>query len=208
MIIHDCKQYSEEWWTLRRGVPTASNANKILTPTGKVSAQAEGLLNVLVTEALGCPDDPQEPTEWMLRGTELEPEARAMFELEQGLDVTEVGFITNDSGTSGCSPDGLVEPFTNRGGQPTARAGFEVKCPKASTHIGYLRDGGLPAYYKPQINWSMAVTGIRRWWFVSYFPELEPLIIQVEWSEYTDAVAKAMTDFSVKRREAFARFGL
>src|SRR5262245_2947730 len=38
--IIECKQYTPEWWEARRGIPTASNFDKILTPkTEKASAQ-------------------------------------------------------------------------------------------------------------------------------------------------------------------------
>ena len=211
MIIHDCEQYSEEWWTLRRGVPTASRANEIVTPKkGDLSTQSRTLINSMIAESLQVQSDPMEATEGMLRGTELEPEARSAFELDQDVDVVEVGFVTRHtpSGVVGCSPDGLVQPFTNRGGQPTAQAGFEVKCPKAETHIGYLLGGELPEYYKPQVHMSMAVTGIDKWYFMSYYPELEPLIVPVAWDDYTDKVKVALDAFTLRLAAARAKFGL
>jgi hypothetical protein len=56
------------------------------------------------------------------------------------------------------------------------------------THVDYLLAGELPAKYKPQVHFSMAVTGIRAWFFMSYFPGLNPLILKVQWGEYTDAM--------------------
>ena len=211
MIIHNCEQYSDAWWNLRRGVPTASRANEIVTPKkGDLSTQSRGLINSMIAEALEVQSDPMEATEWMLRGTELEPEARSMFEADKDVDVTEVGFVTRhtESGVIGCSPDGLVHPFTNRGGQKTAQAGFEVKCPKPETHIGYLISGVLPEYYKPQVHMSMAVTGIDKWWFMSYHPELEPLIVPVTWDEYTDRVKDALDAFTLRLATARDRFNL
>lgn len=191
MIVHHCDQYSPDWWELHCGIPTASKADKILTPTGKLSAQSEAYLNQLLAERAGYADEPPEPTDWMLRGLELEPEARSFFEFDTGQKVEQVGFITNDEGTAGCSPDGLIGDAV----------GWETKCPKASTQIGYLRDGGLPAYYKPQVHWSLAVTGLDRWYFQSYFPGLDPLVVLVERDEYTEKVAAAMAEF-VERLEA------
>ena len=211
MIIHNCEQYSEEWWALRAGVPTASRASEIITPTGKPSTQYKALVNSMIAESLGVSSDDKEPTEWMQRGTELEPEARRYYELESGRDVVEVGFITNDKYTGlpvGCSPDGIIDPFTNRGGDPDFKCGFEVKCPKPETHIGYLLAGGLPAYYLPQIHWSMCVSRVTRWVFMSYHPELEPLIVEVEWDDYTEKMDQAMQAFTPKLAEARMRFGL
>ena len=200
MIIYDeIDQMSQEWFELKAGIPSASNASKILTPTGKLSAQSEGLMNALIAERLGFGDDPIEPNEWMLRGIELEAEARDLFRFETGLDTRQVAWITNDDGTAGCSPDGLAE-------LRTITVGVEIKCPKASTHIGYLRAGKLPAYYAPQVHWSMAVTGIRQWYFMSYYPGLDPLVKLVEADEYTDKVAEALAQFSDKLEAEAAKF--
>lgn len=203
MIIHDMPQYSDEWWAIRTGIPTASGANKLLTPTGKLSAQSDGYLNELLAERAGFGDPPMEPTEWMLRGLELEPEARAYFELETGLMVREVGFITDDDKRAGCSPDGMVaDPLMYL---PT---GLEIKCPKASTHFSYLRAGVLPPYYAPQVHFSMAITGATGWYFLSYFPGLEPLLLLVEPDDYTAKVAAAITEFTERLETEAARFGL
>jgi hypothetical protein len=203
--IHNCEQYDDTWWALRKGLPTASRANEIVTPKkGDISTQHRALINSLIAESLGVQSDPMEATEWMLRGTELEPEARAMFELENEVDVVQVGFITNEVGVgvAGCSPDGLITEVNGR------RVGFEVKCPKAETHIGYLLGGALPDYYKPQVHMSMAITGIRRWWFMSYHPELQPLYALVKWDEYTDRVLAALNTFLVNYKAARTKLGV
>ena len=134
----------------------------------------------------------------MQRGVELEFEARAFFTLETGLSVDQVGFITNDAGSAGCSPDGLI----------AETAGLEIKCPKASTHFKYLRAGDLPAFYKPQVHFSMAITGFTQWWFMSYFPGLDPLILTVERDDYTAAIESALATFLEKLAEQAQRFGL
>jgi hypothetical protein len=206
MKIHTMPQYSDEWWEVRLGLPTASCADKIVTPTGKLSTQAKPYMYSLIADSLGLGEPPMEPTEWMLRGTELEPEARSFYEFETGQVVTEVGFITNDDSTAGCSPDGLIDsPVPDDGNShPITQTGWEVKCPKASTQIGYLINGGLPPYYKPQIAFSMAVTGLNQWVFMAYHPDLAPLIVLVEWDEYTDNVAKALKQFITDMAEARA----
>jgi hypothetical protein len=198
MIIHDMEQLSDEWFAAKSGLPSASKASQILTPTGKLSTQSEAYMNQLLAERAGFGDPPMEQTEWMARGIKLEPQARDLFELEQDLKVRQVGFITNDEGTAGCSPDGLIGGIL----------GFEVKCPKASTHIGYLRKGGLPAYYAPQVHYSMAVTELDTWYFMSYYPGLDPLIYMVHWTDYTDKVLEAVNQFTDKLAEEAARLGL
>jgi hypothetical protein len=205
MKTYGFPQYSTEWWAIRAGIPTASSADKIVTPTGKLSTSSEAYLNQLLAERAGYGDEPTEPTEHMLRGLALEPEARAFFELDTGLTVKQVGFITNEAGTAGCSPDGLIEIGDGR--EIHTVIGWEVKCPKASTHIGYLRNGILPPYYAPQVHFSMAVTGLDRWYFMSYYPGLDPLVVLVERDDYTRAVEFALQCFTERLEEEAARLG-
>ena len=52
MIIHDCEQGTEEWLTLRLGMPTASNFADIYSATGKPSTRAQEYMYKLVAESL------------------------------------------------------------------------------------------------------------------------------------------------------------
>ena len=61
MIVHRFDQYSPEWWAAGVGLPTASEADKIITPGGKLSAQSDALLNRLLAEAAGFGDPPIDP---------------------------------------------------------------------------------------------------------------------------------------------------
>ncbi len=198
----EAAQLSEKWFALNRGIPSASNASKILTPTGALSKQSDGYLNRLLAERAGFGDEPMEPTDWMTRGIDLEPEATAAFEFETGLELTPVSWVTNSAGTAGCSPDGLIYENT------TPVAGFEGKAPKASTHYGYLRAGVLPSFYRCQIHFSMAVTGLRKWYFQSYYPGLAPLIVEVKADSYTDKITVAIAEFTARLAEESKRFNL
>ena len=206
MIIQTCEQYTSEWWSTRRGLPTASCADKILTPTGKLSTQSRQYMNELIADKLGYGDPPMEPTAWMQRGIDLEPDARNLYELLTGQSVKQVGFITNDDITAGCSPDGLIGDVNSM--DILIARGWEVKCPKASTHIGYLLGGKLPDFYRPQVHFSMAVTGLRHWVFMSYFPEMEPLIVPVVWDDYTDTIDNAIDEFVAQLQAAYSRLKL
>lgn len=197
MKAYNFEQYSPEWWQARIGLPTASSASKIITPTGKYSASAKGLINELIAETIiGGPEEEPYENFWMRRGKEMESEARAKFEFDHDAEITPVGFITDDDDTMGCSPDGLI-------GED---CGWEVKCPKGSTHVAYVLDGGLPNEYKQQVHMSMAISGLRKWWFMSYHPNMEPLYVLVEWDEYTDKVAAALEKFMGEYNEAFEKF--
>lgn len=203
MIIHTMPQRSDEWYAVRLGLPTASEANKLVTPkTGALSAQSHGYMCELIAELAGFPEPPKDPTEHMLNGIELEDEARRLFEFETGRKVTEVGFVTNDEGTAGLSPDGLI--YSN--GVPVA--GFETKSPMAKTHIGYLLGGELPDYYRCQVHYSMAVSGLDKWWFQSYFPGLDPLIVLVTADEFTVKVKNAVDQFTKTLKAEAERLGI
>lgn len=188
--IYDFEQGSPEWFEMRCGVVTASEAAKILSPTGKPSTQAKGLMYKLAAEAVSKEKHSIEQTEWMARGIEMEEEARNWFEFHSGLEVEQCGFIKRDDMVIGCSPDGLIA------GQ---FAGLEIKCPAPHTHVKYLMDGKLPNDYIPQVQFSMLVTGFKQWHFVSYHPDMKKLHVVVgrdeEWiSKMEELLAKFLPE--------------
>ena len=158
-------QGSEAWLAARKGRATASQFKKILTPTGKLSAQSKSYALKLARECV-C-DDPFEftgnkATDW---GNEQEPHARQAFMDYTGLEVVEIGFATHKTMTCvGCSPDGLIID----GGEVIA--GLEIKCPSPDTFVEWVMADVVPAEHLPQIHGSMIVTGLKRWDFVAYFP--------------------------------------
>ena len=192
--ILDLDQGTEEWLNARKGRATASNAKLIVTPTGKLSASADGYLRQLAREHI-C-DDPlafagNKATEW---GHEHESAARELFREKTGMTVREVGFCQSLTHPSlGCSPDGLIMSLDG-----CIIAGIEIKCPQVDTHVEYLMEGVLPKSYAPQVHWSLAITGLPAWYFMSYFPGLNPLLIQIERDEYTDKIHAAAIEFAEK----------
>jgi putative phage-type endonuclease len=200
MKIISCEQYSDEWWSARRGIPSASAFGRILTPTGKPSTQSKKYMYELLAESvIGEEETKVEPTEWMQRGTEMEAEARDWFSFEIGADIDEVGFCISDDGKYGASPDGIITD---------EKIGIEIKCPKASTHIGYLENGKLPGIYKPQIHGQMLVTGFKKWTFISYHPSFRPLIVTVTPDEYTNQLKVAVNQFAHDMEKTKARLKL
>ena len=188
MKIVECIQCSPEWWLARRGVPTASDFDKILTPkTQKASASQEPFINQLIAERFATvwPDESGFVSSAMANGIENEPIARAWYEFEHDCDVTEVGFCLSDCGRFGCSPDGLVGD----------EGGIELKCPSLETHVKYLREGVLPAEYRCQVHGEILVTG-RAWFdFVSYAEGLPPFCIRVVPDEFTKQLGDELSRF-------------
>lgn len=202
MKIVECVQYSPEWWSARRGIPTASNFSRILTPkTLKPSTSATGYIAELVADMVSQNPpfftERQGHTEAMRNGANMEPEARRFFTLETGYTVRQVGFITTDDGRFGASPDGLV---IGDGGEVVG--GLELKCPEPKTQAEYLMDGGLPGEYRPQVQGGLLVSDLPRWWFMSYALPLRPLLIVVEPDEYGKALRAALDEFDGRYRAA------
>jgi len=172
MRVVDCEQGTEEWRLARAGVPTASNFSRILTPkTLKRSASHRDYINELVAERLmGIPLDDTFVSDWAERGKELEERAFAYYEMDRECDVFKVGFVLHKTLRVGCSPDGLIA---------NGVGGLELKCPKPSTHVGYLLDG-LSDKYRCQVQGSLWVTGLEWWDLMSFHPDLPPAILRVE----------------------------
>jgi hypothetical protein len=189
-------QGSEEWFALRRGRATASNFKKIITPAkGEYSKQASAYMRDLLVECF-TPDYAKFlGTFWTDRGTEMEPEARKAFEAHTGLTAEQVAFVTADQWKHvvGCSPDSLIKDDSGE-----YVAGLEIKCPSPFTHAEYIEDGVLPDDYKAQVHGGMAVTGLDRWHFFSYFPGLAPFHVVVTRDAYTDKLTEAITKFVIE----------
>jgi len=184
MRIDQNEQGSPEWLAARLGIPSASMFAKIVTTKGIWSASADAYINQLVAERLTGEREEVFQSHHMLRGTELEPDARDLYSLISDAEVTEVGFCLHDTLSAGCSPDGLIGE----------EGGLEIKAPAPSTHVEYLRGGVLPSKYKQQVMGCLWITG-REWWdFVSYHPTMKPLIVRVERDEeYIAALEKCVT---------------
>jgi len=194
LIILNCVQGSAEWNRARLGIPTASRFSEIVTPKGALSASREKYRNELLAEwALGYSPTEFHGNYWTDRGSRLEAEAIAYYQMMRGTTPQRVGFVYRDeSRMVGCSPDWMFPPDGIG----------EVKCPKASTHIGYLLDGELPAQYRPQVQGQLWVTGAAWCDYVSYYRdeelegELPEVLVRVEPdADYQAALDKAIPAF-------------
>lgn len=164
LITLDCEQGSEEWLAARLGIPTATGFENIVTATGKKSASYIKYMAELIEESILGGGDTFK-SGFMERGNQLEPQARAAYEFLTGNDVIQVGGVyLNENRDVMVSPDGLI---------PSLQKGLEIKCPKMSTHIRYLLEGGVPTEYVIQVQANLWVTGYDTWDFVSYCPEYQ-----------------------------------
>lgn len=176
MIIHDVDQNSPEWLKLRLGRPTASNFAKIVTPAQlKPSSSLVPYAHQLAAEtysnglldAWGGNADTE-------RGNYLEEEAVNAYEIINGLTTEKVGFVTDDQGLYGCSPDRLV-------GDDGL---LEIKCLNARDHVGYLvefsKNETIETKHMIQAQGQLMVTE-RKWSdLFLYHPQLPSLTCRVE----------------------------
>jgi hypothetical protein len=196
----DVEQYSDRWWELRRGVPTASEFARIITPKQhKLAAAHWGYLCKLIGErySLQYPPIDRAVSEHMREGTRREPESRRWYEFEAGCDVRQVGFCLREGGRFGCSPDGLV-------GEDGL---LQLKNPTPEVHVGYVLGGEVPAEYLPQCYGELFVTG-REWLdFLSYCPGLPPFLRRIyPVGPFWRALCDCLEEFWSRYEEALARF--
>ena len=170
IVIDDIEQGSDEWRKMRSSIPTSSCFDKIITSKGEPSKQSKAYLNTLVAEHIIGSKLDTFSNHHMDRGGEVEPQARAYYEFQTDTEVQTVGLVFKDeSRMVACSPDGLMPD-----------RGLEIKCPAAHTQVEYLIRGKLPAKYVAQVQGSMWITGLTKWDFLSFHPELPSLMLTVE----------------------------
>lgn len=160
----EVEQHSEEWINARLGRVTASRIADVTAKTrsGWSASRANYMAELLSERLTGVPRDTftNAAMQW---GTDMEPQARRMYEFMEGAEVRQVGFAVHSAiEMAGASPDGLV-------GDDGL---VEIKCPNTATHIDTLLGSGIDGKYVKQMQWQMACTG-RLWCdFVSFDPRL------------------------------------
>lgn len=189
MKVFDVIQGTPEWAQLRSGIPTASQFHRIITPSGEPSKMAEMYMFELLAERLLGEPTVEYTSHWMDRGSEFESEAVNFYEFTTDTETQKVGFILNDAGTVGASPDRLVGE----------NGLLEIKVGKPSTHIGLLLKSGK-AYEEHRIQTQGQLMVAEREWndLMAYNPGLSPVIYRVEREEkfirMLDAALKAFCE--------------
>lgn len=193
-------QGSDEWLSSRRGLITASEMSKVLTPTLKIADNDQTRSHVYELAAQRI-NDYTEPTYFgdeMLRGVNDEPIARQLYH-ENFAPVTECGFITNDDHgfTIGYSPDGLI-------GDDGL---IEIKSRRQKFMIQTISEGTVPKEHILQVQTGLLVTG-RKWCdFISYHGGLPMMPIRVEPDPSVhEAIIEACAAFEKKIAEVVSTY--
>src|SRR6185312_3853007 len=198
MRIIEVEQGSLEWFECRMGIPTASELDCLITPKWAIrkGQQVDSYLARKLAERWRGEPLPSFQSAQMEQGQIREKEAIPWYEFETGRSIKVVGFVTNDAGKVGCSPDGLFDDGT----------GIEIKCPECPTHVRYLLDGELPDDYRAQVQGSMFVTGAARWTFLSYCRGFPPFVLTVERDEQAqEAIGAAASAFNDRLEAGWRR---
>ena len=120
MKKHNIQQRSDEWFHLRKGKITGTVLKSIM---GTPRARQEAIYEIMAERlTVGIGEDENA----MDRGTRLESDGIAIFELETGKQVECVGFCEDDENSQiANSPDGLI-------GENEA---VEIKCPGGKNYV-------------------------------------------------------------------------
>lgn len=170
MKHYDISQGTDEWFSMRLGIPTASEFGKIITPaTQKFSKQSSDYADLKIAEIMtGQSEGIVQPTPYMERGKIMEQEASDSYSFINSVTVNRGGFFTDDTGSFGASPDFLV------GEEGTG----EIKCLMGKNHVKYLLSKEIPNEFKAQIQGQLYISE-REWcdWFI-YHPDMASVCIR------------------------------
>lgn len=212
MSTESLAQRSPEWYAARCGSLGASEIHAVLARTKSGwGASREQVMSRLCWERLTGKPVEGFKSAAMLRGTELEPEARAAYAFFRDAHVEEVGLVLHPrlTGTH-ASPDGIIG----------TDGLVELKCFEGANHLATLLSGEFEAKYVMQADWQMACTG-RLWCDLAAYhpdppPEMRLAVVRIERDEKRIAkleaeVAEFLAELNARLaalRAKFATWGI
>ena len=119
------------------------------------------------------------------RGHELEPKARASFELHNDLEFHPMLAVHQTYEYCRASLDGYNLEHN---------AILEIKCPGKADHETAL-DGNIPEKYKAQLGWQLFVTGAVKGYYYSYDGEAGVTVEVLPDQEYMEMLFVKATEF-------------
>lgn len=164
---YDIEQHSEEWFRKKWGKVGGTLSKGLFV---KSDTLLEDVLSELCEEF-----DLQENYQSydMIRGTELEPEARRALSTYLGVELLEVGWLQcEENEFLGISPDGITECET---------ISAEIKCPNAKKHLSTIRAKEIPSDNIHQcLHYFTVNPKLEKHYFCSYRPEniYNPLFVK------------------------------
>ena len=205
----DFPQRSPEWFSIRRGIPTASEFKRIISPKEMRPSASQGpyideLIDEIVDQRYSQEPESRFMSDAMQGGVDNEPRARDWYAFDRDVIVREVGFCMSKCGRFGSSPDGLIYD-----GDKLVKA-LEIKCPELKTHLGYLREGVLPSEHKVQCHGHLLVCELDEMDFMSLSnnSRIEHFIVTVRRDTFTEKLAEEVGKFCDRLEETKRRLKL
>ena len=151
-IIRDVIQGSPDWMALRIGRIGGSRVSDLLTEgrSGSESLTRRKYKNEIIRERLTGLKLNSFKTPAMQRGIDLEPLARAWYEVKNNVFVDQVAIVKHPTiQDAQCSPDGIIfadKPYL-----------IEIKVPSPENHLDNILTGGKQLeQYIDQAMWQLA----------------------------------------------------
>jgi hypothetical protein len=151
-IIRDVIQGSPDWMALRIGRIGGSRVADLLTEgrSGAESLTRRKYKNEIIREKLTGLKLTTYKTPAMQRGIDLEPLARAWYEVKHNVFVDQVAIVKHPTiKDAQCSPDGIIfadKPYL-----------IEIKVPSPENHLDNILTGGKQLeQYIDQAMWQLA----------------------------------------------------
>lgn len=193
------EQRSAEWFKIREGKLTSSDASKIMGVKG-LGKTGETYAIEKAIELIDGADEEELNTYDILRGVELEPYAFDKFNEIKSIEfLTSVkcGFIQLNKDI-GSSPDGLVNDF----------AVLEIKCPRRAKFYKIVINGisEVDKEYLDQVQHQMWVTGRKKAYLMFYIIDkgIEKWhIFEIDRCETTITKLKERSNEAIKLRDDF-----
>ena len=187
MKIYNSPQGSESWLKERAGHFTASKANELLMPVSNLGYK-DLIYQIAIEKITGIPIDINYKSYDMIRGNELEPQAREQYQLETFDLVKEVGFMELNEFV-GMSSDGLIGDDRQ----------LEIKCKKYNTHCRLL-DGTelMPKKDFLQIQFQLFVSGRKLCVYYCYYPGIKSYVQKIKRDEKTISEIENKLEVAIK----------
>jgi len=156
-VVH-VESRSDEWRSLRHGRITASRLGDVMAR--KDTKRYRRYQTQIVLENAGAVfADKNEP--WFEHGRDMEPRAIDAARYKFGWEIrTDIFLIHHKYDWLGCSPDGMINDM---------REGVEFKCRKVYQEYIKVREKGLEASHRFQVQAAMWLTGLDSWWYLNYY---------------------------------------
>ena len=169
MKIINVDQNQPGWIEARLGIPTSSCFDLIVTITGDLSKSRQKYMLKLASERVTGRQTEGYKNSDMDRGHEQEQEAADYYAMVNGVGLEKIGFITDDLGLYGCSPDRCM--FDLNGG-------LEIKTAAPHVQAERLYSGWTGSEHHRQVMGCLLITGMEWWDLMSYCPGMRDVTIR------------------------------